>query len=123
MAVVDDDLHLRTALASLLKASEYTVHTFATAESFLEFGPRAGLGCLVLDVRLPAMSGLDLQQRLISEDNRCPIVFISAHDDPQARARAITAGGAAFLLKPVNGRTLLREIDGAVRRTAGLVGS
>lgn len=116
VAIVDDDEALREALASLLKASRFTIDSFSTAEAFLEFPRRKETCCLILDVRLPGMSGIELQKRLIDEGDRFPIVFISAHGDDSVRDLLIKAGAAAFLTKPVRSKTLLNEIDAALKK-------
>jgi FixJ family two-component response regulator len=116
VAIVDDDEDLREALASLLKASRFTIDSFSTAEAFLEFPRRKETLCLILDVRLPGMSGIELQKRLINEGDRFPIVFISAHGDESVRDLVMKAGAVAFLAKPVRSQTLLNEIDAALKR-------
>lgn len=116
VAIVDDDEALREALASLLKASRFAIDSFSTAEAFLEFPRRIETRCLILDVRLPGMSGIELQKRLIDEGDRFPIVFISAHGDDSVRDLVIKAGAAAFLTKPVRSKTLLNEIDAALKK-------
>jgi len=110
VAVIDDDQSVRGAIRSLLRSLGFRVETFASAEDFLDARP-AGIGCLILDVRLSGMSGLDLQQRLAVTGDAPPIVFISAHADQVARQQAI-----AFLRKPFAEAAL---ID-AVRRAFGL---
>ena len=116
VAIVDDDEDLREALASLLKASRFTIDSFPTAEAFLEFPRRKETGCLILDVRLPGMSGIELQKRLVDEGDRFPIVFISANGDDSVRDLVIKTGAVAFLTKPVRSQTLLSEIDAALKR-------
>src|SRR5215470_17044491 len=81
VAIVDDDEDVREALASLLKASRFTIDSFSTAEDFLDFPRRNETRCLILDVRLPGISGIELQKRLTDEGGRLPIVFISGHGD------------------------------------------
>jgi FixJ family two-component response regulator len=117
VAVVDDDEDLREALASLLKASRLTIDTFPTAEAFLDFPHRRDVSCLILDVRLPGMSGIELQKRLANEGDRFPIVFISARADDSVRDLVMKAGAVAFLSKPVRSQALLQEIDAALKRS------
>jgi FixJ family two-component response regulator len=119
VVIVDDDEDLREALASLLTASRFTIDSFSTAEAFLEFPHRKETRCLILDVRLPGMSGIELQKRLIDEGDRFPIVFISAHGDDSVRDLVMKAGAVAFLTKPVRSHTLLNEIDAALNRSGG----
>jgi two-component system, LuxR family, response regulator FixJ len=117
VAVVDDDDDLREALASLLRAARLTTETYATAESFLNSPRRLEVACLVLDVRLPGMSGIELQKKLVDEGYAYPIVFISAHGDAPVRDIAIKAGASAFLSKPVRSQALLDEINIAVNKS------
>ena len=114
IAIVDDDDELRDALASLLRASRFTIDTFASAEAFLAFPDRKQVICLVLDVRLPGMSGIELQRQLIDSGFRIPIVFISARSDASVREMALKAGARAFLNKPVRAKELLNEIHVAL---------
>ena len=116
VAIVDDDKDLREALSSLLKASRLMIDSFSTAEEFLEFPRRKETRCLILDVRLPGMSGIELQKRLVDEGDRFPIVFISANGDDSVRDLVIKTGAVAFLTKPVRSQTLLNEIDAALKR-------
>jgi FixJ family two-component response regulator len=116
VVIVDDDEDLREALASLLKASRFTIDSFSTAEAFLEFPRRKQTRCLILDVRLPGMSGIELQRRLVDDGDRFPIIFISAHGDDSVRDLAIKGGAVAFLSKPVRSQALLNEIAAALKR-------
>ncbi|MDQ1240420.1 MAG: hypothetical protein QG577_2606 [Thermodesulfobacteriota bacterium] len=114
LSVVDDDGSVRTALKRLLKASGFNVKTFSCAEDFLDSGLSRCPGLLILDVRMPGMSGLDLQRKLIEMDSRVPVIFITAHDDIQAEARAMEAGAVAFLQKPFEERNLIDAIHSAL---------
>jgi FixJ family two-component response regulator len=114
--VVDDDPSIRKALERLLKATGHSVEAFASAEDFLErLGGRA-IDCLVLDLRLTGMSGLELQDRLALEGWRVPIIFITAHDDPQIHEQAMRSGAACFLRKPFDEASLLDAIETIFRR-------
>lgn len=115
VAIVDDDDELRDALASLLRASRFAIDTFASAEAFLAFPERKQVICLVLDVRLPGMSGIELQRQLIDSGCKIPIVFISARSDASVREMALNAGASAFLNKPVRAKELLNEIHAALQ--------
>jgi FixJ family two-component response regulator len=115
VAIVDDDDDLREALASLLRASRFTIDTFASAEAFLDFPQRREVNCLVLDVRLPGMSGIALQRQLLDSGCSTPIVFISARSDASVREMALNAGASAFLNKPVRAKELLNEIQLALQ--------
>jgi FixJ family two-component response regulator len=110
IAIVDDDEPLREALGSLIKAAGFSVRTFASAEEFVAREDSDRTACLVLDVRLPGMSGIELQKRLIETNSRLPIVFITGHGDASLRDSLMRAGAAGFLYKPVRSDALLKEI-------------
>jgi len=114
IAIVDDDQPVREALESVLKASGFLTKTFATAEEFLESDDREMTACLILDVRLPRMSGIELQQRLVEAHSQIPIIFVTAHGDASMHNLLINAGAAGFFNKPVRSDTLLKEIDSAI---------
>lgn len=117
IAIIDDDEPLREALGSVLKAAGYSIDTFASAEAFLNFPGREEIACLILDVRLPGMSGIELQRRLCESGSTIPIIFITAHGDASLRDVVMKAGAAGFLNKPVRSDTLLKEIDAAFGKT------
>src|SRR4051794_19520929 len=98
IAVVDDDESVRKAIKRLIKSVGLRVEDFASAEEYLESGRSFDPVCLVLDVRLPGMSGLELQRRLVASNRRIPIIFVSAHSD--GREHALNAGAIDFLHKP-----------------------
>lgn len=108
--VVDDDESIRRALKRLLKSVGYHALTFASAEAFLEFTPEPGEGCLVLDIRLPGMTGFDLHEKLASKGAKYPVIFMTAHDNPQWRKRAEKGGVIAYLKKPFGEQSLLDAI-------------
>jgi FixJ family two-component response regulator len=114
IAIVDDDEPLREALGSVLKAAGFVTDTFASAEEFLESPQRSNTTCLILDVRLPGMSGIELQRRLLDANNAVPIIFVTAHGDGTLRDLVMKAGAAGFLNKPVRSETLLKEIHAAL---------
>jgi FixJ family two-component response regulator len=118
ISIVDDDDSVREAIESLLKSVGHRVELFASAEEFLNLGSRQETACLILDVRMPGMSGLELQGRLATANRSIPIIFISAHSDENARARALAAGAIEFLQKPFSEETLLDAINAglAIRR-------
>jgi two-component system, LuxR family, response regulator FixJ len=116
IAIVDDDQPVREALDSVLKAAGLRTETFATAEEFLESSNRETTACLILDVRLPRMSGIELQKRLIEVDSQVPIIFVTAHGDASMRDLLLKAGAAAFLNKPVRSDALLKEIDSVLEK-------
>jgi FixJ family two-component response regulator len=116
VAIVDDDEPLREALGSVLKAAGYSIDTFASAEEFLNFPSRDQIACLILDVRLPGMSGIELQRRLVESGSTIPVIFITAHGDAPLREVVMKAGAAGFLNKPVRSDALLNEIRSAFGR-------
>jgi len=117
IAIVDDDEPLREALASVMKAAGFTPRAFATAEEFLACDDCDDTACLILDVRLPGMSGIELQKQLSKTNSRLPIVFVTAHGDATLRDSLMRAGAAAFLCKPVRSDALLKEIRRALAQS------
>ena len=114
--VVDDDVSMREALESLVRSAGFSVETFASAQDFLARRRADGPSCLVLDVRLPGVSGLDLQKRIVEANREIPIVFITGHGDVPTSVRAMKAGAVEFLTKPFSDRDLLDAIEQAIRR-------
>jgi FixJ family two-component response regulator len=114
--VVDDDVSVREGLAGLIRSAGLKVETFASAQAFLARPPPDVPGCLVLDVRLPGLSGLDLQSRLAAIDLDIPIIFITGHGDVPTSVRAMKAGALEFLTKPFSDRDLLDAIAQAIER-------
>ena len=108
--IVDDDNSVRRSLGRLLKAAGLSVKTFDSAQNFLDSYQDDEAACLVLDVRMPKMSGLDLQKRLIESGSKVPIIFITAHEDLESREQAMNAGAIAFLRKPFEEQLLLEAI-------------
>jgi FixJ family two-component response regulator len=114
--VVDDDVSVREALASLIRSADFSVQSFASAQEFLAF-PRPDVpGCLVLDVKLSGVTGLDLQEELAKSDVQIPIIFLTGHGDIPMSVRAIKAGALEFLTKPFDDQDLLQAIYQAVKR-------
>jgi FixJ family two-component response regulator len=109
--VVDDDESIRRALKRLLRSVGHHAVTFESAEDFMESGPEGGEGCLVLDIRLPGMTGLDLQEKLSASGAKFEVIFMTAHDNPQWRQRAKKAGAVAYLRKPFDEQSLLNAIE------------
>jgi FixJ family two-component response regulator len=116
--VVDDDASVCEALSSLLRALGWQVRTFASAAAFLDFRPPDLPACLVLDVRLPGLSGLDLQRKLSARGDAPPIIFMSSHGDIPMTVQAMKAGAIEFLPKPFREQDLLAVIDAAIERDA-----
>lgn len=112
--LVEDDSGMRSAVERLLVAGGYPVATFVSAEALLRSQERRTADCLILDVCLPGLSGLDLRDRLAAEGITVPVIFMTAHDDPQTRARVRAASPVAYLLKPFAGRQLLAAIARAL---------
>jgi FixJ family two-component response regulator len=114
ISIVDDDDSVRESVKSLLRSVGYRAEVFASAEEFLDSNHIATADCLILDVRMPGISGLDLQRRLVSCHWRVPIVFITAHDDDEARVRALQDGAVQFLFKPFSEEALLTAVQSAL---------
>src|SRR6266851_2685611 len=114
VAIVDDDDLMRSALEGLLKAAGLPAQTFASAEEFLKSGQQRQAGCLITDIRMPGMSGLELQARLSAERCRIPIVFITAHGDEKMRMQALRAGAVEFMAKPFDDEALLESVRAAL---------
>jgi FixJ family two-component response regulator len=119
--VVDDDEAVCEALSSLIRSEGFSVETFRTAREFLKRGPPNVPACLVLDVRLPGLSGLDLQAELAAAHNPIPIIFITGHGSIPLTVRAMKAGAAEFLTKPFRDEEFLQAVQSAIDRDrAGL---
>jgi FixJ family two-component response regulator len=116
--VVDDDTSVREALDSLIRSAGLNVETFSSAHAFLEYNVPNSPACLVLDVRLPGKSGLDLQRDLRSRSRTIPIIFITGHGDIPMSVRAMKAGAVEFLTKPFSDQELLTAINFAVASDA-----
>ena len=116
IAIVDDDPSVREGLKSLIRSAGWSVETFASAQEFLA-RPQANVpSCLILDLQLPDLSGLDLQKRMAATDLEIPIVFLTGHGDIPASVQAMKAGALEFLTKPVDEQDLLRAIQEAIDR-------
>ena len=114
--VVDDDAEVRAAMQRLLKTVGLHAEAFASARDFLQRSKPQGPSCLILDVRLPGMSGLDVQRKLVSAGINLPIIFITAHADVPLAVRAMKSGAVEFLTKPVRGQDLLDAVEQALQR-------
>lgn len=110
VAIVDDDESMRGAVHGALKSVGFEARTFASAEEFLNSEVRAVVGCLITDIHMPGISGLELQARLADDVPRIPIIFITAYGNDRIRARALEAGARAFLDKPFNDVILLEAV-------------
>ena len=109
VAIVDDDDLVRTALQGLLKAAGLGAQTFASAEDFLNSGQQHDTGCLITDISMPGMSGLELQAQLNAERWRIPTIFITAQGDARMRMQAMRAGALEWVAKPFDGEALLER--------------
>jgi FixJ family two-component response regulator len=114
VAIVDDDDLMRSALQGLLKAVGLPSRAFASAEEFLNSGQQHQTACLIADVRMSGISGLELQARLNAEHCRIPTIFITAHGDAQMRMQALRAGAVEFLTKPFDDEALLESVQAAL---------
>ena len=114
VCVVDDDASLRRSVRNLLSSVGFQVETFASAEEFLESTRRAHAGCLVLDLRMAGMNGLDLLKHLAATGSRLPVDILTAHGDDEARRQALEAGAVAFLGKPFRSDALLDAVRTAL---------
>ena len=123
-AVVDDDEAIREAVQSLIRSAGFSAEAFPSAEDFLHSGHLQDTACLIVDVRMPRMSGLEFQRQLTASNCPIPLIFITAHADAAMRARALRAGAAAFLDKPFSDEVLLRAVQAALQSSReGVSGS
>jgi FixJ family two-component response regulator len=116
VAIVDDDDLMRSALQGMLKSVGLTSQAFESAEQFLASGQLHHTACLIADIRMPGMSGLELQAKLNSEHCRIPTIFITAHGDTKLRMQALRAGAVEFLAKPFDDEALLGSVRAALER-------
>ena len=118
VAVVDDDASVRRALTRLLQSADHRVLAYTSAIEFLDTGLSSAPDCVILDIHLGGMSGLELLSRLRKSGHNLPILIITAHDDAQARDAAARGGCTAYLRKPLDAKVLLEEVATAVKRAA-----
>ena len=116
IAIIDDDLLVRDATADLVDALGYISLTFASPEQFLSSGQVEKISCLITDLQMPGLNGLDLQDHMLKAGHRIPIIFITAFPNDKARARALVAGAVAFLSKPFDEASLTRSLDLALKQ-------
>jgi FixJ family two-component response regulator len=114
ISVIDDDDSVRESLQCLIRSFGFAVEAFASAEEFLNSYSFPDTRCLILDVRMPGMSGLELQRRLAAEFREIPVIFITAHGDGAARSQALKNGAVDYLLKPFREEALLQAIHAAL---------
>jgi FixJ family two-component response regulator len=114
VAIVDDDELMRSALQGMMKSVGLPSKAFASAEDFLKSGQQHETACLIADIRMPGMSGLELQAQLNAEHCRIPTIFITAHGDTKMRMQALRAGAVEFLAKPFDDEVLLESVRAAL---------
>ena len=114
ISIVDDDESVRDALWGFLRSVGFAVNVFASAEEFLNSDQHGKADCLILDVRMPGMGGIELQRQLVSSNSKIPVIFITAYEDEGMRAQALVAGAGAFLIKPFSEEALLNAIHAAL---------
>jgi FixJ family two-component response regulator len=116
IAVIDDDEAMQSSLQDLLESAGLAARSFGSAEDFLEFRLHCEVLCVITDIRMPNMSGLELQARLKAEECNIPIIFITAHADARTRLQAMREGAVEFLAKPFDHRLLLKKVRAAIAR-------
>ena len=114
IAIVDDDKSVQSALQDLIESEGLSTLCFASAEELLDCGVQDEAGCLIADIRMSGISGIELQSRLKADRCRIPIIFITAHGDPKMRAQAIRGGAVEFLTKPFDNTVLLETVHAAI---------
>lgn len=119
ISIVEDDAAVRAATQSLVKSLGFDVYTFASAPEFLQSQRVAETACLISDVQMPNMSGIELQTALVERGFQIPTIFVTAFLDPSVKRRAMDAGAVGFLTKPCNGRALFQLIQDAIRQRGG----
>jgi len=120
--VVDDDVSVRESLELLILSAGWQPETFASAQAFLSRAPATTPACLVLDIELPGLNGLELQERLAVDRSEMPIIFITGHDDVPETIRAINGGAVEFLRKPFAADALLHALERAIERSRRALG-
>jgi FixJ family two-component response regulator len=116
ISIVDDDESIRVATAGLIRSFGFVAQAFASAEEFLQSPVLDETSCLISDIQMPGIDGLELQRRLASENRRTPIIFITAFPDARIRERALAGGAVCFLKKPFEGQVLIQCVDRALKQ-------
>jgi FixJ family two-component response regulator len=119
IAIIDDDASVRATTDSLVRSLGYVVFTFASAEDFLRSNRLDDLACVIADVQMHGMSGVELQAHLISQGSRVPFIFFTAFPDEQIRAQALNAGAICYLTKPFDGDSLVQGLQVALKKHDG----
>jgi FixJ family two-component response regulator len=122
VAIVDDDASVRATTDSLVRSLGYVVNAFASAEEFLRSNRLDGLSCVIADVQMPGMSGVELQAHLLAQGNHVPFIFVTAFPDDRVRAQALGAGAICYLTKPVDGDSLVQCLQTALKKHDGGAG-
>jgi FixJ family two-component response regulator len=122
ISIIDDDASVRAGTDNLLRSLGYTAHTFVSAEEFLRSAHLNDTSCVIADVQMPGMSGVDLQARLLAQGHRMSFIFITAFPEEAIRARALKAGAICFLTKPFDRLTLIGCLHAALARHGGGAG-
>jgi FixJ family two-component response regulator len=117
VSIVDDDVSVRRSTRRLLRSSGFRAEAFASAEEFLNSKSAAETACLILDLRMPGINGLELQRRLTQNGNPVPVIFLSAHASEEDERSALRAGAVQFLRKPISKEALLSGIQDALKRS------
>jgi FixJ family two-component response regulator len=114
IAIIDDDASIRASTSSLVRSHGYAALTFASAEAFLQSGQLRDTSCVISDVRMPAMSGVDLQAHMLAQGHRMPFIFVTAFPEEGTCARVMKAGATCFLTKPFDGPSLMACLNAAL---------
>ena len=119
VAIIDDDASVRATTDSLVRSLGYNVNTFRSAEEFLRSNRLNDFSCVIADVQMPGMSGVELQAHLLSQGSRVPFIFFTAFPDERIRAQALRAGAICYLTKPFDGDSLVRGLQAALNKQDG----
>ena len=119
IAIIDDDASVRATTDSLVRSLGFVVYTFTSAEEFLRWDRLDDVSCVIADVQMPGMSGVELQAHLLTQGYRVPFIFFTAFPDEQIRAQAIRAGAICYLTKPFDGDSLVQGLDVALKKHEG----
>jgi FixJ family two-component response regulator len=117
ISIVDDDQSVRESLGRLLSSVGFGVNTYASAEKYLSSDQAGSADCLLLDIRMPGMSGIELQRQLVANHSEVPVIFMTAHEEETERAQALEGNARTVLIKPVSEGALLKAIDTALKDT------
>ncbi len=123
VAIIDDDASVRATTDSLVRSLGYIVHTFASAEEFLRSDRLEDISCVIADVQMPGMSGVELQDHLRTQGYRVPFIFFTAFPDEKIRAQALAAGAICYLTKPFDGDSLIQCLQAAPKTHDGGAGN